>query len=83
MIAELAEVDTSDRIKNLQQVYLDYYAIGRNIFSLKILSTIGLMKRRQNWNEGDKSVVNRISDGLISVAMSLRVLPQVRYLSES
>jgi hypothetical protein len=50
---------------------------------LKILSTIGLMKRRENWNEGDKSVVNRISDGLISVAMSLRVLPQVRYLSES
>lgn len=83
MIAELAEVDTSDRIKNLQEVYLDYYAIGRNIFSLKILSTIGLMKRRENWNEGDKSVVNRISDGLISVAMSLRVLPQVRYLSES
>ena len=41
------------------------------------------MKRRENWNESDKSVVNRISDGLISVAMSLRVLPQVRYLSES
>lgn len=45
-IAELAEVDTSDRIKTLQEVYLDYYAVGRNIFSLKIPSTIGLIKRR-------------------------------------
>jgi len=27
--------------------------------------------------------VNRISEGLISLTMSLRVLPQVKYLSES
>lgn len=31
----------------------------------------------------DKSVLNRISDGLISVLMSLRVLPQIKYITES
>lgn len=77
----MAEVDTSDRIKNLQEVYLDYYAVGRNIFSLKIPSTIGLIKRKDNWNESDKSVVNRISEGLISAVMSLRVLPQIKFLN--
>lgn len=49
-ISELAEVDSADRIKNLQEVYLDYYAVGRNIFSLKIPSTIGLIKRKDNWS---------------------------------
>lgn len=77
----MAEVDTADRIKNLQEVYLDYYAVGRNIFSLKIPSTIGLIKRKENWSEGDKSVVNRISEGLISTVMSLRVLPQIKFLN--
>lgn len=42
-----------------------------------------MSKRRENWSEADKSVVNRISDGLISTVMSLRVLPQIRYVSES
>lgn len=50
LIAELAEVDTADRIKNLQEVYLDYYAVGRNIFSLKIPSTVGLFRRREGWS---------------------------------
>jgi vacuolar protein sorting-associated protein 45 len=82
-IAELAEADTSDRIKNLQEVYLDYYAVGRNIFSLKIPSTVGLLRRRDVWGEADKGLITRISDGLISALMSLRVLPQVRFLAES
>jgi len=80
-IAELAEVDTSDRIKTLQEVYLDYYAVGRNIFSLKIPSTIGLIKRRDNWDDTDKKAINRISEGLISVIMSLRILPQIKYIN--
>ena len=45
-IAELAEVDAADRIRNLQEVYLDYYPVGRNIFSLKIPSTINICRRR-------------------------------------
>ena len=82
-IAELAEVDVSDRIRNLQEVYLDYYPVGRNLFSLKIPSTIGLNQRREFWHEPEKNLVSRISEGLISLVMSLRVLPQIRYISDS
>jgi vacuolar protein sorting-associated protein 45 len=60
-IGELAEADTSDRIKNLQEVYLDYYAVGRNIFSLKIPSTVGLFKRRESWLDTDRNLIGRIS----------------------
>jgi len=67
----------------LQEVYLDYYAVGRNIFSLKIPSTLGLYKRREAWADADRNLIGRISEGLISAMMSLRVLPQVRFLSES
>ncbi len=79
----MAEADSSDRIRNLQEVYLDYYPVGRNIFSLKIPSTIGIMKKRDFWKEADKGLINRISEGLISIAMSLRILPQVKYISDS
>jgi hypothetical protein len=83
MIDRIAEHDPSDKIKNLQEVYIDYYAIGRNIFSLNIPSTIALTKRVEDWAETEKAVVNRMAEGLISMTMSLRVLPQVSYLNGS
>jgi len=83
MVTELAEADPNDRIKTLQEVYLDYYAVGRNLFSLKIPSTIALRKPRERWGEMEKSIVNRSADGLISAVMSLRLLPQVKYLTDS
>jgi vacuolar protein sorting-associated protein 45 len=49
LIDKLAESDPSDKIKNIQEVYLDYYAVGRNIFSLNIPSTISLSKRQDQW----------------------------------
>jgi len=51
MIDKLAENDPTDKIKNIQEVYLDYYAVGRNIFSLNIPSTIGLSRRADSWGE--------------------------------
>lgn len=49
LIDKLAEGDPSDKIKNIQEVYLDYYAVGRNIFSLNIPSTIGLSRKNDLW----------------------------------
>lgn len=61
MIDELASNDTLDKIKNVQEVYLDYYALGRNIFSLNIPSAIGLSRRENFWDDKDRSVLNRIT----------------------
>lgn len=41
------------------------------------------MKKREFWKESEKGLVNRISEGLISVAMSLRTLPQIKYIADS
>jgi hypothetical protein len=46
MIDRLAEGDPSDKIKNIQEVYLDFYAVGRNIFSMNIPSTISLSRKQ-------------------------------------
>ena len=62
---------------------MDYYALGRNIFSLNIPSTIGLSKNPDLWSESDLAVSNRISEGLISNLMSLRLMPQIRFLNGS
>lgn len=83
MIDELATHDTMDKIKNIQEIYLDYYALGRNIFSLNIPSAIGLTRKENFWDDKDKAVLNRISEGLISTIMSLRLMPEVRYLNGS
>lgn len=83
MIDKIAENDPSDKIKNIQEVYLDYYAVGRNIFSLNIPSTIALSRRPDLWGETEKTVISRMAEGLIAMTMSLRVLPQVSYLNGS
>jgi vacuolar protein sorting-associated protein 45 len=43
-IDTLATNDPNDRIKSLQEVYLDYFAIGRNVYTLNIPSTVSLLK---------------------------------------
>lgn len=83
MIDRLAQADKSDKIKNIQEIYLDYYALGHNVYSLNIPSTITLSKRPELWEPKDKEIIKRMSDGLISLVMSLRLMPQVRYLSGS
>jgi hypothetical protein len=62
---------------------LDYYAVGRNIFSLNIPSTIALTRKPEYWGETEKAVINRMAEGLIAMTMSLRVLPQVSFLNGS
>jgi hypothetical protein len=64
-----------DKIKNIQEVYLDYYALGRNIFSLNIPSAIGLTKKESLWQDKDRAVLSRMTEGLISALMSLRLMP--------
>jgi vacuolar protein sorting-associated protein 45 len=83
MIETLATNDPNDRIKALQEVYLDYFAIGRNVYTLNIPSTISLMKPKEHWSETQTQILDRMYCGLLSVVMSLRVIPQVRYLTSS
>ena len=82
-IDEIAMADSYDKVKGLQEVYLDYFALGRNIFSLNIPSSVGLSRRQEYWDDSDKNALNRMSEGLISAVMSLRLMPQIRYLNGS
>lgn len=41
------------------------------------------MKGPEDWSSNDRKVLNRISDGLISLVMSLRLIPQIRFLNNS
>lgn len=43
-IEKLAEADESNLIKNLSEVYMDYYCIQKDLFTLNIPSTISLIK---------------------------------------
>lgn len=50
---------------------------------MNIPSTIGLIQREDKWGVEDKAALGRMSDGLISLVMSLRIVPQVRFLNDS
>ena len=43
-IEKLAELDEKDSIKQLQEVYADYYAVNHELFTLNIDTCIGINK---------------------------------------
>lgn len=60
-IEEIANNDGGDRIKNIQEIYLDYYALSRNVFSMNIGCVIGLTRKENLWDDKDRKNMNRMS----------------------
>jgi hypothetical protein len=50
---------------------------------LDLPCTIGLNKSPASWTSMDYQTLQRISDGLFAVFMSLRKIPNIRYLAGS
>ncbi len=78
-----AQMDEMDLIKQIQEVYADYYVLNPDLFSLNIPSTYGITNIPSSWTSADKLCIDRITQGILSVLYSLRQLPNVRFLSNS
>lgn len=52
-IETLAQADTQDLVKEIHEVYADYYSLSRDLFSLNIPSTFGLTKEYSSWTSFD------------------------------
>ena len=50
-------------VKQVQEVYGDFYTINDDLFSLQVPSVMSLQKPAIHWSEIDKSIVSRILDG--------------------
>ncbi|CAD8099685.1 unnamed protein product [Paramecium primaurelia] len=82
-IEQLAEADDSDLIKQLQEIYLDFYIVQPDTFTLNIPSTIPLTKSASQWNSQDEQLFQRVFEGLSATIYSLRRIPMIRYQGSS
>eukprot|EP00906_Rhabdomonas_costata_P020479 RCo029812 len=77
-LEQLALVDESDVVKQVQEFYGDFYAINTELYSLNVPSVAPLLTG--TW---DLEVFNRITAGVLSVMLAMRRRPMVRYLASS
>lgn len=72
----LAEKDQSECVREIKEVYADYLAINPDLFSLNIPTSLHAL----TWIP---SALARSVDGIVSVLLSLKQRPVIRYRSSS
>ncbi|CAH2093442.1 unnamed protein product [Euphydryas editha] len=71
-IKTLAECDEQEAVREVQEVFADYLAVDRHLFSFNI---VGCLHGR-NWNQ---THLQRCSQGLLALLLSLKRRPVIRY----
>ncbi|XP_023938054.1 vacuolar protein sorting-associated protein 45 [Bicyclus anynana] len=71
-IKTLAECDEQETVREVQEVFADYLAVDRHLFSFNI---IGCLHGR-SWNQQH---LQRCSQGLLALLLSLKRRPVIRY----
>jgi len=76
IIKQLAESDDQEVVREVQEFYADYYAVSPHVFSFNIVGC----SKGNNW---DYEKQERITDGVLSLLLSLRKKPIIRYQQSS
>ncbi|KAF7266093.1 vacuolar protein sorting 45 [Rhynchophorus ferrugineus] len=76
----LAENDEQEVVKEVQELYMDYLAVNPHLFSMGIPMCLSSTASEITWNH---SALQRTIQGLISVLLSLKKSPIIRYQSNS
>eukprot|EP00730_Choanoeca_flexa_P005514 TRINITY_DN11964_c0_g1_i2.p1 TRINITY_DN11964_c0_g1~~TRINITY_DN11964_c0_g1_i2.p1 ORF type:complete len:582 (+),score=99.92 TRINITY_DN11964_c0_g1_i2:56-1747(+) len=76
-IEKLAQADDQEVVRNVHEMYADYYAIDAHLFSLNL---VGCTDSQGAWN---KKVFKRALKGLLAVLLSLKKRPVIRFAKGS
>ena len=84
-LKKLAESDINMQVKNVQEIYLDYYIINSNVFHFNIESCLCNldMTSMEKWTQYDLQMYERIYQGLISICLSNRMKPLIKSVKGS
>jgi len=84
-LQKLAQYDINMQVKNVQEIYLDYYIINSNVFHLNLESCISNleMKPIERWEPYDSQMFDRVYEGLISACLSNRMKPIIKCVKGS
>jgi len=76
-LEELAEYDEHEVVQQLQEFFADYYAVTGSMFTLNIEPVVALTQH--DW----KTTLDRTTDGISSILLSLKKQPYIRYSGKS
>jgi len=84
-LQKIAQYDINMQVKNVQEIYLDYYIINSNVFHLNLESCISNldMKPIERWEPYDSQMFDRVYQGLISACLSNRMKPIIKSVKGS
>ncbi len=83
MLRSLAESDEKAAIRQVQEYFLDYIVVEPHLFTLKLNNIMTLNKVRSKWNATEDQLFSRCVSGIISVLLSLKKRPVIRYQKSS
>ncbi|CBZ53794.1 putative vacuolar protein sorting-associated protein [Neospora caninum Liverpool] len=84
LLQRLAKQDEADKIVQVEEFYVDLYALDPHVFTLNILAIAPLHAQDLSlWTPYEESLFQRMLDGLFSCVALLRIFPLVRFQSNS
>ncbi|KAK3817205.1 MAG: Sec1-like protein [Benniella sp.] len=81
-IEQLAEMDEHEVVREVQEFYADYYAINPDCFSINLDPTT-MPLYGDSFTSWDSTSFTRTVDGVLSVLLSLKKKPLIRYQKQS
>ncbi|CAI2363735.1 unnamed protein product [Moneuplotes crassus] len=82
-LRELAEADRFDKVRRVLEIFADFYAVNRDLFSFNIPTSMDLCLHESAMTPATHVKNNRILQGLLSVVLSCRKQPYVRFSKHS
>ncbi len=79
----LADADKTGVVRQVQEFYIDYHAVNADLFTVSLKGSLSLCRPRQQWSPMDSANLSRCSQGLLSLLLSFKVKPYIRYLASS
>merc|ERR1719456_993526 len=70
-------------IYEVQEFFADVFAVNDQLFSLNMLSTIGLTSDHSTWSAYEEALFARMVEGVLGSVLSLRLVPTIRYAKNS
>ena len=82
-LRQLAEADIRSSVKQVHEFYADYYAVNPDFFTLNLGQSVKMCMPRARWDVLEGLQFDRAVQGMLSVLLSLKCKPYVRYQGTS
>lgn len=80
LLQQLADADALSLVKQVQELYADYFPVNKSLFSLNLQSSLKFSTPRPRWSRNEEARYQRAVQGLCAVLLSLKLRPaQIRY----